>query len=231
MQQFPKELITPMIGAAITMLIAVWLIFASSAKRLTLSFVIGVALSAWFTVALFLSYNGFFLTLSLWPIPNIGLMFVPIIIGITLLAKSATFRTIVDTISQPWLIGAQTTRIMGAAFLTLYARGLMPAQFAIPSGIGDVMVGITAPLVALILFFNQTFGRALAITWNIIGFLELTLAIVLGFFTSPTPYQLLALSNPNNFLFDFPLALIPTFAVPLSLLLHIFSLRVLYKRV
>lgn len=227
--QFPPELIAPMISAAVTMLILVWCIFTLAAKRLVPSLVIGVTLSAWLAAVLFLSQGGFFLELSLWPLPNIGLLFVPIIIGITILAKSAAFQKIVDNIFQPLLIGVQTTRVMGAAFLTLYARGLMPAEFAIPSGIGDVVVGTTAPLVALILFFSQSFGRKLAIVWNIIGFLELTTAIVLGFFTSPTPYQLLAADNPNNFLFGFPLALVPVFAVPLSLLLHIFSLRVLLK--
>jgi hypothetical protein len=229
MPEFPKELVTPMISAALTMLILVWLIFYRAAERLSLALWIGLALLVWLAAALLLSPNGFFLTLSLYPIPNIGLLFVPIIVGITILAKSAAFQKVVDNIFQPWLIGVQATRVMGVVFLMLYARGLMPAEFAIPSGIGDIIIGITAPLVALILFLNQSFGRKIAIVWNIAGFLELTIAIILGFATSPTPYQWLAFDNPNNFLFDFPLALVPTFAVPLSLLLHIFSLRVLFK--
>ena len=227
--QFPQEFITPMIGAAFTMLILVWLIFFRAAGRLSVAFWVGLVLSVWFTAALLLSQGGFFLTLSLYPIPNIGLLFVPIIVGITMLVKSAAFRKVVDTMFQPWLIAVQVTRVMGVVFLVLYARGLMPAEFALPSGIGDVIIGITAPLAALALFLNQSFGRNIAIVWNIAGFLELTTAIVLGFATSPTPYQWLAFGNPNNFLFAFPLALVPTFAVPLSLLLHIFSLRVLLK--
>lgn len=194
-----------------------------------ISLIICSALIIWLGTALFLSPNGFFLKLSLWPVPNIGLLFVPMIIGVTVLAKSTAFQKVVDNIFQPWLIGVQAMRVMGISFLMLHARGLMPAEFALPSGIGDVVVGTAAPIVALILFFRPVFGRKLAIAWNIIGFLELTAAIVTGFLTSPTPYQLLALNNPNNFLFDFPLALVPLFAVPLSLLLHIFSLRVLLK--
>lgn len=218
-----------MITTAVTMLILVWLIFTLAAKRIVPSLAIGAVLSVWLMAALLLSRGGFFLKLSLWPLPNISLIFMPMIVGINILAKSAAFRKIVDNIFQPWLVGVQVTRVMGVAFLILYARGLMPAEFAIPSGIGDVVVGTVAPIVALILFFSPIFGRKLAIIWNIIGFLELTVAIVMGFLTSPTPYQLLALNNPNNFLFDFPLALVPLFAVPLSLLLHIFSLRVLLK--
>ncbi len=194
------------------------------------SILIGIILSAWLLAVYFLSPSGFFFKLSLWPLPNIGLIFIPIITGASVLAGSAAFQKIVDNIFQPWLIGVQVMRVMGASFLALYARGLMPAEFAIPSGIGDIVIGAAAPVVAIILFFNQSFGRKLAIVWNIAGFLELANAIVLGFLTSPTPYQLLSLDNPNIFLFDFPLALIPGFAVPLSLLLHIFSLRVLFKK-
>lgn len=229
MPQFPQELITPMTGAAIAMPILVWLIFSVAAKNKMHAFSIGAALLIWFVTAVFLPSNRFLFKLSLSSLPNVGLIFVPIIVGITILAKSATFQKIVDNTSQPWLVGVQVTRVMGVVFLVLYARGLMPAEFALPSGIGDVIIGATAPFVALILFLNQSLGRKIAIVWNIVGFLDLVLAIILGFATSPTPYQFLALDNPNNFLFDFPLALIPTFAVPLSLLLHIFSLRVLFK--
>lgn len=229
MHQFPEELTTPMIGAAVTMLVLVWLIFHRAAKKLMFSFIFGIILSLWLVSVLLFSRDGFFLKLSLPPFPNIALMFVPIIVGVATLARVVTFQKAVDTIFQPWLIGVQTMRVMGAAFLTLYARGLMPFEFAIPAGIGDIVIGSTAPFVALVLFFNHSWGRAVAIVWNGIGFLELTVSIILGFFTSLTPYQLLALNNPNELLFNFPLALVPLFAVPLSLLLHIFSLRVLFK--
>lgn len=229
MAQFPQELTTTMIGAPITMLVLVWLIFTQAAKRLAPSLLIGLFLSGWLAAALWVSQNGFFLKLSLFPLPNIGLLFIPIIVGLTILSKSISFQKIVDNIFQPWLVGVQITRAMGVVFLTLYAQGLMPAEFAIPSGIGDVIIGTTAPFVALILFFKHSFGRKIAIVWNIVGFLDLIVSIILGFATSPTPYQSLALHNPNDLLFNFPLALVPIFAVPLSLLLHIFSLRVLLK--
>ncbi|TSC61752.1 MAG: hypothetical protein G01um101448_329 [Parcubacteria group bacterium Gr01-1014_48] len=230
MLEFPEELMTTMIVAPVTILILVWLIFLRATERRFLAFGIGFALSAWLAAALLFSRGGFFLALSLYPIPNIGLLFVPIIVGITFLAKSTAFQKLVDNIYQPWIIGVQVTRVMGIVFLTLHAQGLMPAEFAIPSGIGDVIIGATAPVVAAILFFNFSFGKKLAIVWNIVGFADLIVAIILGFLTSPTPYQAVALDNPNYLLFDFPLALVPVFAVPLSLLLHLFSLRVLLKK-
>lgn len=183
----------------------------------------------WLSGAFLLARQGFFLELSLF-IPNVSLIFIPIVVGLTIISKSSQFRTFIDNIPQHWLIAIQFARVMGVTFLILYAAGLMPAEFAIPAGVGDILIGITAPLVGLLIFLKKSYAKIIAVAWNIIGFGELSLSIVLGFFTSPTPYQLLALDNANDLLFAFPLALVPVFAVPLSLLLHIFSLRVLLKR-
>jgi hypothetical protein len=52
----------------------------------------------------------------------------------------------------------------------------------------------------------------------------LVVAITTGFLSSPNPFQVLALDRPNLLMSHFPMALIPTFAVPLFILLHIASL-------
>ncbi len=89
--------------------------------------------------------------------------------GINFLARSANFQKNVDNISQPWLVGVQTIRVMGASFLMLYMQGLMPAEFAFPAGIGDIAVGTTAPFESIAgitqtiqNYFTVTFTDALA---------------------------------------------------------------------
>lgn len=237
-QSLPEGFIPTMIASALLMLSLVWLIFNhainplsfSNQKKRVLSYSIAAGLLIWFAIAYPLSQKGSFLNISFNFLPNIGFLFLPILIGVTILSKSNTFKTIVDAIPQHWLIGVQVMRVMGVSFLYLYSINLMPAEFAIPAGVGDIFIGSTAPLVAYLLFLQKPYANKLALIWNIAGFGELTLAIILGFFTSPLPYQLLALNNPNNLLFAFPLALIPAFIVPLSLLLHIFSVRVLMRK-
>jgi hypothetical protein len=46
--------------------------------------------------------------------------------------------------------------------------------------------------------------------------------------TSPGPFQALAFDHPNQF--AYPLVMIPTFAVPLSIILHGLSLRQIARR-
>lgn len=177
------------------------------------------ALLIWFSIAVFLGQMNFFKGTSFF-IPNIGLMVVPIFIGIK-------FLSIFNKAPVHWIMVIQFFRVMGLSFLTLYGQQLMPGEFALPAGYGDAIIGITAPLVAYLYFTRKV--KTLAIVWNFAGLADLVLSIILGFFTSPTPYQLLAFDLPNDPLFSFPLSLVPTFAVPVSLLLHLAALRIISK--
>ena len=238
MTPLPPGLISSMLASSSLMLGLVGLLLVYTAtqtviaagKRIGFILISGVLLIGWFATAVTLARRGFFIGTSFSFLPNIALLFVPIMAVLTILAKSSTFKIITANIPQTGLMAIQTFRIMGVAFLMLYIQGLMPAEFAIPSGIGDVIIGTTAPLMAYLVTTKRSESKILAVIWNIAGFGELSLAIVLGFSTSPTPYQTLALNNPNDLLFAYPLALIPTFVVPLSLILHIFSLRILLKK-
>ena len=41
----------------------------------------------------------------------------------------------IDAVPQPWLVGVQTFRVLGAIFLVLYASGALPGPFALPAGL------------------------------------------------------------------------------------------------
>ena len=65
-----------------------------------------------------------------------------------LILLSPTFRAIIAGIPQHWLIGIQTFRILGGVFLIRYFEGQLPGIFAIPAGVGDLVTGMLAPVVA-----------------------------------------------------------------------------------
>ena len=140
-------------------------------------------------------------------------------------AIAPTFRNIVMATPPHWIIGVQIYRTIGALFLILYAGQYLPAVFALPAGVGDVLVGSTAPIVAYLFAARHPWARPAAVLWNIVGMADLVFALTFGFLSSPTPFQWLARESPNVLIAAFPLVLIPTFAVPLSLLLHLFSLH------
>ncbi len=127
--------------------------------------------------------------------------------------------------SQPSLIALQSWRVLGVNFLILYALGKLPALFALPAGLGDIAAGLAAPFVARRL--DKPGGRASAIAWNVFGLVDLVVAVGLGATSSPGPIRLFHTSPPAVVMTQFPMALVPTFLVPLSVLLHILSLRFL----
>jgi hypothetical protein len=143
-----------------------------------------------------------------------------------LLAFSPTWRRVVDAVPAGSLISVQIFRLIGGIFLPLYAIGSLPRHFALPAGLGDIAVGLLAPVVALAVRNQVRGARPLALGWNLFGFADLLVAVGMG-----TGYLLLA-SQPGLHapptaaaMTFFPLVLIPTFAVPLGFILHIYSIR------
>ena len=141
------------------------------------------------------------------------------------MARSASLKAVLDAIPLPWLIGIQLYRVVGVIFLALYSLGQLPGEFAIPAGGGDVLIGLAAPLVAYGLYQGYAWSQRAAIFWNVAGVVDLAVAIGTGFLSSPGPLHVLAADNPNHLITAFPLALVPLFAVPLSVVLHLAALK------
>lgn len=144
----------------------------------------------------------------------------PIVLGLWCLAASGRVRTLITAIPLHWLIAVQFYRVLGVLFLVAYLWQLMPAEFALHTGIGGMLIGLTAPLVAYAVMKNLRSARVLARSWIVLGIAELVLAVTLGFLTSPSPFQQLALAMPNSAITRYPFVLFPTFVVPVSILLH-----------
>src|SRR5258708_33653286 len=124
----------------------------------------------------------------------------------TLFAMPSNPRTL--TFVHSW-------RIAGFTFLALYAAGLLPGVFALPAGWGDIAIGATAPLAALKLAnFSRRRGFIL---WQILGIFDLVTAVTLG-----TTARWISPNEVATALMTvLPLSLIPTFAVPLFIVLHV----------
>ncbi len=124
---------------------------------------------------------------------------------------------------QPMLIAMQTYRAAGIGFLVLAAAGQVPAIFGVPAGVGDILVGITAPGAAAALRQGRT---SQAVWWNALGLFDLALALTLGVATGPSPLHVIG-GTTSQVLSLFPLVIVPSFVVPLDVLLHVASLRFL----
>jgi hypothetical protein len=183
-----------------------------------------ILLPLWFAVALALSAAEVFHGAA-GRLPTIQFgIFIPVAIGLVWLWLSPTAMRLLDAVPQSWLVGIQFYRVLGLIFLVMTAQGRMPAAFALPAGWGDVAVGLLAPIVA-VAYARGVAGRELLVgAWNLLGLLDLAVALTTGFLSSPSPLQVLSLGAPNQLITEYPLVLVPVFGVPLAIVLHVASL-------
>jgi hypothetical protein len=115
-----------------------------------------------------------------------------------------------------------TLRVVGVTFLLVMVQGHLPAVFALPAGLGDIAVGVSAPFVARRLARGR--GHSRAVWFNLVGILDLVIALSVGFLAGLGPWRPLEVTSSTEPLGLLPLALVPTVAVPLAIALHLVSL-------
>ncbi|MEK6872871.1 MAG: hypothetical protein AABW90_02575 [Nanoarchaeota archaeon] len=187
-----------------------------------------IILIIWFFTVVFLGKTDFFAKSYYYLfVPNIVIAFLILFHFLRMAYNSKIIQTVTDKIPQHLIIGVQTYRTVGVGFIILYFQGLLPAVFAFSAGIGDIIIGVTAPFVAVLYYLKKPYSRKLAILWNYLGILDLIIALSVGFLGFSKPVQFIPLNPSTEPLSLFPLVIIPLFVVPLDILLHLFSLRVL----
>ncbi|HEY6183056.1 MAG TPA: hypothetical protein VIW67_12475 [Terriglobales bacterium] len=181
----------------------------------------GSVLAMWALVAAVLAIRGAFIQTGQEIFPPVGIALVVAFISMAVcVTMSRSLRGLLSNRKNlTWL---HLWRLEGIVFLVLMANGQVPALWALPAGVGDIIVGATAPLVANQL--ETIGGKRRAILFNLFGMLDLIVAISLGVTTNPGPAQLFHTNPTSELLTHFPLILVPTFLVPLAFTIHVVSL-------
>ena len=198
-------------------------------QRLRIWLAVALPFTAWLVVVWWIAFTGGFRVRP--GVPSIpAAIFIPVIVGLIILLRSKRIAAVLDAIPPSWLVGLQLYRVLGGVFLVAWLQGRIPGEFALPAGSGDVLVGLLALPVAYLLYKGARGAWTAAVAWNILGLLDFASAISMGTLTSPGPLQLIVPAVSNAQLGTFPTVLIPTFAVPSSILLHALSLWQLRRR-
>ena len=224
-----RSIVTRLIIHA-TILIGLWLGLSRTGfsvdTRVSVWFAIVIPFTLWLAVMWRLSFIGFFHSIpGSTGVPVLPIaIFAPVLFGLLLLLRSKRVAAVLDATPPSWLVGIQVYRIFGGIFLVNWLRGSIPGIFALPAGTGDVLVGLLALPVALYVSSGTSSGRAAGIAWNLLGLTDFAIAITMGALSSPGRLQVLSLSQPNVQIGTYPTVMIPAFAVPSSIILHVLSL-------
>lgn len=181
----------------------------------------GLALAGWAITTTVLASSGSYQPADAHGPPPVGIQLATALaILAACLWLSPTLRGLLR--NQKNLIRLNVWRLEGALFLALMLTGQVPALWAIPAGVGDVLIGAAAfPIAARL---DAPGGRRRAIVFNLLGLLDLVVAIGLGIATNPGPTQVFHTTPSAELLTRFPLALVPGFLAPLAFMVHFVSL-------
>jgi hypothetical protein len=149
---------------------------------------------------------------------------IPILVFALWYGTSAAFRAWVLGLDLRLVVMLQAWRVIGGVFLVLLALGMLPGLFAWPAGLGDVAVGLTAPLVALALWRRpEVVASRGFLAWNLLGLLDFVVAVATGTLASGAVPGLVQGVTAGS-MSAWPLSMIPGFLVPLFAILHLIAI-------
>jgi hypothetical protein len=196
-----------------------------SENRSSMRLLITIVLGIWFVIIFLLGSMGLFVRPpGSPPFPIlIGATF-PIVVFVAAYLGVGTFRELILGADLRLLTAIQAWRAGGLTFVAFHTHGLLPGLFAWPAGLGDIAIGVTAPWIVLALIRNPIFAESrLFVVWNILGILDLVIAITTGALSSGF-ISSLGMKVTTAPMAQMPLVLIPAYLVPLFVMLHLGAL-------
>jgi hypothetical protein len=196
-------------------------------QNLGLPVVVASMLAAWYGIAMAIAgAGGFETTPGRFPTVIVAAL-LPLVLGLGAFVLIQPIRAALSEPEvQPFLIAMQTYRVVGIGFLVLALAGELPAILGVPAGLGDLLIGLTAPGAAAALKRGNT---SRAILWNVMGLLDLAVAVTLAVGTGLSPLEFIQASPSSAVLSLAPLVVVPSFLVPLDIMLHVISLTGLLR--
>ena len=181
----------------------------------------------WFLLALIGGMLNIFYQPNVPPL-SLGLFVLAPIIGFILAyAVSMRMRHTVNQFPLWMMTIAHVWRFVGIGFVVSAVLKILPIQFGYPEGFGDIIAALFCIPLALAIR-KKSFSpglRTAFIAWNVFGLIDLIAAISLGILYSPSSFGILRTDLSTAPLTAFPVNLIPTFFVPLFILLHLLGLK------
>jgi hypothetical protein len=188
---------------------------------------IGALLGTWFLAVTAAAVSGAWLDPG---VPRALGYILPALLLSLVLWRAGWLQAAVQTLSPsaiPWL---QTMRVGGGLTLfAAWASGVAPWGWVATAGTGDILVGLGAVGVALLLGTGLSWSRTAAQVWNVFGLVDIAHTMVRGLLCAPGPQQRIFETPPNLVPMVFPFIYLPAFIVPLTILLHILSLQLLAR--
>jgi serine-type D-Ala-D-Ala carboxypeptidase/endopeptidase len=162
--------------------------------------------------------------------PTLGVVLVLVIALAFGLGISRVGARLAGGIPLALLVGVHAFRLpLELMMHRAYEYGLMPIQMSYSGLNFDILTGILAIVVALLVAVGRA-GIRIVRTWNLLGVLLLLNIVVIAWLSTPTPMQLFRQQPANTWIARPPYIWLPTVMVAFAILGHIVVWRRLGER-
>lgn len=186
---------------------------------------------AWFAIVTWLAIQGTFdAPAGEAPIAMIAAAGLPPVLFWIAYLAIPSLESWVHSLDLAELTAMQAWRIIGAAFLFAWGVNVLPPVFALPAGIGDILVGVAAPVAALAV--ARASSNASKAAWGVVvaGMTDFIIVVSIGIGAREGMPLHLDGHLSTMAMGQAPFVLFPVFLVPAFIILHIMAIAKLRQR-
>lgn len=201
--------------------------WSDARKRKSVSVIIAVVV-AWTAFLTVWSLSGRMADFGIFPLNLMPVILIPLL-ALVILSFSKSTREILAHVPPDNLIRLQSFRIFVELLLwILFIENLLPQQMTFEGRNFDILAGLTAPAIALLMTRNKI-SRAGIITWNFISLGLLINIVTIALLSTASPWRVFMNEPANYIVTHFPIAFLPGLLVPLAYYLHVLSLKQMFS--
>ncbi len=158
--------------------------------------------------------------------PRIFLVILPVIISVIFLARAPKLSVFFNAVPLVWLILIQAFRIdMEIILWLLEKQALIPELITWNGRNFDIVIGLSAPLIAYFCYVKKPWANQVALIWNYLGIGFLLHVFILGLLSAPTPFRVFFTNPETIFIAHVPYIWLPGFVLPLAIFFHVAAIR------
>lgn len=183
----------------------------------------------WLSVLFGLAQNAFFLKTQAVP-PRFLAAVLPPFLVITGTFLSRKGRKCIDGLSLHYLTWVHTVRIgVELLLFQLFVVGQIPQAMTFEGRNWDILAGLTAPIMAMMVFQQKKWSPKVLLWWNIVALGLLINIVTTAVLSAPLPFQQLGFEQPNVGVLKPTFIWLPGFVVPVVLFSHLAAIRRLWR--
>lgn len=187
------------------------------------------AIAAWLALSAGLAHSGVLARFDVAP-PRVLLLPLTALASLALLSRTDRMKRLLAATPRAWPIALMSFRLPVELMLwQAYREGAVPRHLTFEGRNFDVLVALSAPLVAWAVARGRLGARAVVV-WNVAGLALLANVVGMAVTSVPGPARLDWPGPPMTLVATAPFVWLPAFLVPVAAFGHVLSLLSLRRR-